>query len=635
MDADMMHDAVRGDVYAAVLAGRTQDMAARPRVQRALEEHTARFDKDLTALRRPEVTAVDSWLAVFRPLMRTYVETARQVTEEAFRDPITATARLGDFEQQFIRMQAENDKLGDQLIRQAKDVETRSAEVFSTSRAISVLALLGLLFVTVGVSRIVGRRVALQVQEIAQRVGQLHDQSVKSLGSAIAGMAKGDLSRIVVTNIEPLPISTDDELGALARSVNGIVVQSQDTVAAFDQARTTIAALVDETRRLAIAGKHGELSERGNASRFEGSYREVVEGINDTLDAVVAPVYEAAAVLEQLSKRDLTMRVAGKYAGDHAMIQGAVNEALDKLSKALGAVATSAREVAVSSEEIGAASRELAHGAADQAAALEEVASSTRELAVMTKRNASNAAEGRALSEAARASTAEGVEEVRRLAAAIARIRTSAEDTAKIVKTIDEIAFQTNLLALNAAVEAARAGDSGRGFAVVADEVRNLAMRSADAARTSATLIAESVKSTEAGVAINNEVLARLSEIDQRVNRVGQVVGEIAIASDEQARGVELIDRTLDTMSRQTQEVAASADESERTAQGLGAQSQLLSELVGEFSLGANVPVAYVPPTPRQAPRAPLARPRPPKPLGARKPEPPPMTEKESAAFDF
>jgi peptidyl-tRNA hydrolase len=177
------------------------------------------------------------------------------------------------------------------------------------------------------------------------------------------------------------------------------------------------------------------------------------------------------------------------------------------------------------------------------------------------------------------------VGEAKRLAEAIARIKSSSEATAKIVKTIDEIAFQTNLLALNAAVEAARAGDSGKGFAVVADEVRSLAMRSADAARNTAQLIDESVKSTEQGVALNAKVLTQLGEIDDRVSRVGQVVGEIAAASDEQARGVELIDRALDEMSQRTQAVAASADESEGASRNLLEQSDTLRALVGEFKL--------------------------------------------------
>ncbi len=634
MDADMMHDAIRGDAYGAVLAARTQDLAAEPRFREAIADHIARFKEDVDSLARTNPLVVDTDLKAMVAAARTYSTSATRVVEEAFKDPATATARLDDLERQYQHLLELNDRLGEHIMRDVKDVQSRAASVYANSRVISLVALLAFVSLSLGLNGYVGRRVTMHIREAAQRVDQLHQQCILSLGQAMAGMARGDLSHRVQVNVEQMRDSSDDELGRLTRGVNAIVGQSRDTVAAFDQARSTIVTLVEETRRLAHAGQRGQLLERGEPARFEGSFRDAVTGINDTLNALLAPVYEASQVLDQLAQRDLTARVKGRYEGDHATIQRALNEALDNLAGALSAVATSAQAVAVSSEEIGAASRELASGAADQAAALEEVAGSTREMAIMTKRNASNAVEGRALADAARASTAEGVEEVQRLAAAIARIRTSAEDTAKIVKTIDEIAFQTNLLALNAAVEAARAGDSGRGFAVVADEVRNLAMRSAEAARTSAQLIEESVKSTEAGVAINNQVLARLAEIDQRVNRVGQVVTEIAGASGEQARGVEIIDRTLDTMSRRTQEVAASADESERTAQSLGAQSQLLAELVAEFRLGDSVPraTAHAAPTPSLPPAAPRPELRP---LGARRQHPPSLSEVGSEAFEF
>src|SRR5207244_6281044 len=143
------------------------------------------------------------------------------------------------------------------------------------------------------------------------------------------------------------------------------------------------------------------------------------------------------------------------------------------------------------------------------------------------------------LSEGARASANKGMGSMKRLSQAMDKIKSSGDATAKSVKTIDEIACQTNLLALDAAVEAARAGDAGKGFAVVAEEVRNLAMRSAEAAKNTANLIEESVKNVEGGVALNQEVLSNLQEINGQIEKVSEVVAEIAAASDQQSQGVE------------------------------------------------------------------------------------------------
>src|SRR5207244_2344599 len=152
------------------------------------------------------------------------------------------------------------------------------------------------------------------------------------------------------------------------------------------------------------------------------------------------------------------------------------------------------------------------------------------------------------LSEGARASANKGMGSMKRLSQAMDKIKSSGDATAKIVKTIDEIAFQTNLLALNAAVEAARAGDAGKGFAVVAEEVRNLAMRSADAAKNTANLIEESVKNAEGGVSLNEEVSRNFVEIQEQAKKVNEVMSEIAAASDQQAQGVSQVSTAIEQM---------------------------------------------------------------------------------------
>ncbi len=176
-----------------------------------------------------------------------------------------------------------------------------------------------------------------------------------------------------------------------------------------------------------------------------------------------------------------------------------------------------------------------------------------------------------------------------RMAASIAEIKESADATAKIVKTIDDIAFQTNLLALNAAVEAARAGDAGKGFAVVAEEVRNLAQRSAEAAKTTANLIGESVKKSEAGVQITNEMSEIFTEINDGSSKVSDLIREIAVSSKQQFSGIEQVNSALTNLDKLTQETAANSEESASASEELNAQASSLASAVAEFNLRRDV----------------------------------------------
>ncbi|MHB1224431.1 MAG: methyl-accepting chemotaxis protein [Gemmatimonadaceae bacterium] len=353
------------------------------------------------------------------------------------------------------------------------------------------------------------------------------------------------------------------------------------------------AELIDTVGGITRGALEGELTTRGDAARFQGSYRELVEGVNRTLDAVVQPIDEATRVLEQLAARDLTVRMTGSYKGDHAKIKDALNSAAQNLDIALGDVWATAEQVAAASGQIGTGSHALAEGANSQASTLQEVSSSLQELTSRTRQNAGNAQTARSLADEARTSAETGTASMGRLQDAMGRIKQSSDATAKIVKTIDEIAFQTNLLALNAAVEAARAGEAGRGFAVVAEEVRALALRSAEAAKNTAALIEEAVQNAEGGVVINSEVLRQLGDINSRISKVREVMGEIAGASEEQSSGVEQITIAVEQMNGVTQQVAANSQESAATAQQLAGQADMLRQTLAGFCIseeGASEP---------------------------------------------
>ena len=253
------------------------------------------------------------------------------------------------------------------------------------------------------------------------------------------------------------------------------------------------------------------------------------------------------------------------------------------LNRIVAALTEGAEQVASASGQVSSASQSLAEGATEQAAGLEETSSSLEEMSSMTKQNADNAQQANTLAGEARKAADNGMHSMTRMNEAINEIQKSSDETAKIIKVIDEIAFQTNLLALNAAVEAARAGEAGKGFAVVAEEVRNLAMRSAEAAKNTANMIEESVKNSKNGVDIATEVGKVLEEIVQRIGKTTDLVGEIAAASGEQAQGIDQVNQAVAQMDKVTQQNAANAEESASASEELNAQAESMQEVVGEL----------------------------------------------------
>ena len=242
-----------------------------------------------------------------------------------------------------------------------------------------------------------------------------------------------------------------------------------------------------------------------------------------------------------------------------------------------------AQQVASASGQLSSASQSMAEGASEQAASLEETSSSMEELSSMTRHNADNANQARALMETTSEIVRQSDQSMRQMSAAMREIATSGQEIGKIIKTIDEIAFQTNLLALNAAVEAARAGEAGSGFAVVADEVRNLAMRAAEAAKNTAGLIEGTIVKIGQGTDIANQVDQAFRQLAESSSKVGELINEIAAASQEQADGIVQVNQAITQMDQVVQKNAANAEESAASSEELSGQAEQLYTMAEEL----------------------------------------------------
>lgn len=308
----------------------------------------------------------------------------------------------------------------------------------------------------------------------------------------------------------------------------------------IEQVRSNLKALNADANMLAEAAKEGRISVRADASKHPGDFSQIVDGINNTLDLIVEPII-------------------------------AVKEAVETITTAANEISSGNTDLSVRTEQ--------------QASSLEKTASSMDELATTVKQNAENAREANQLALTASGVAVKGGEVVSEVVTTMSAINESARKIEDIISVIDGIAFQTNILALNAAVEAARAGEQGRGFAVVAGEVGSLAKRSASAAKEIKELIIDSVQKTTEGTKLVENAGATMQEVVTSVQRVSDIISEIAEASNEQTAGIDQVNLAVSSMDETTQQNAALVEEAAAAAESLVEQANELSNVVSQFKV--------------------------------------------------
>jgi methyl-accepting chemotaxis protein len=419
--------------------------------------------------------------------------------------------------------------------------------------------------IVIGAFEIVTDQTAIKkAGRVAQKVAGYQAAETQKLAEGLGKLAQGN------TNFK-LEIGAGDIDTEEVRKTFELLVNSVNTCVGV------VNALVADANLLSKAAVEGQLATRADATKHQGDFRKIVEGVNNTLDSVIGPLNVAADYVDRISKGDIPAKITDNYTGDFNDIKNNLNMMVENFTKFAMDVQTAADQVAAGSQQVSAGTQQLSEGATEQAASVEEVSSSMEQMGANIKQNADNAQQTQKIAVKSSDDAQKGGKAVEETVKAMKEI-------AGKISIIEEIARQTNLLALNAAIEAARAGEHGKGFAVVASEVRKLAERSQEAAGEIGQLSSTSVQIAE-------EAGAKLAKLVPDIQKTSELVQEITGASKEQDSGVGQINKAIQQLDTVIQQNASAAEEMSSTAEELSAQAEQLQGTVSFFKLdkAANV----------------------------------------------
>ncbi|MDR1736795.1 MAG: methyl-accepting chemotaxis protein [Oscillospiraceae bacterium] len=436
------------------------------------------------------------------------------------------------------------------------------------------------------------RSAALDPMQAAMRTNdQSQALAVATSASALTASVRDNAGQMLQTSV-----TTSDEYIAASNSASSLAVILMIAIAFVAVVISiTLALYISKlisrpllllTSFMKKAGETGDITLSQSDIETIGACAKIRDEIGQCISACAAfvkHVTDASNTLEILSGKDLTVKA--NILSDKDVIGNALGRVVGDLNGMLTEIHSSTAQVASGSKQIADGSQSLAQGSTQQAAAVEQLSSSITEIAQKTKDNADMASKAASLAGTIKTNAEKGSRQMDEMMAAVKEINQASQSINKVIKVIDDIAFQTNILSLNAAVEAARAGQHGKGFAVVAEEVRGLAAKSAEAAKDTEGLIANSMAKAELGSRIANDTAASLADIVSGINESSQIVTEIAKSSEEQSLGIAQINRGIDQVAQVVQQNSATAEESAAAAEEMSGQSAMLEELISQFKL--------------------------------------------------
>ncbi len=472
--------------------------------------------------------------------------------------------------------------------------------------------------------------VSVQVEDIGNFEARLDAREYVGAYGQVATSFNKLLNGLISDTVDALNAVQAYAAGDFTVTVKRHIGKKAILTEAFDQLQQNLMVVAADIQQLADAAAEGKLNSRIDATKYANSWADIAHGLNNLLEGIVGPISETIAVVEAMSKGDLSNHMKGNYKGAYDKLKQELNKTLNTLSSYVGDISNTLQQMGqknlnvsvsmdyagdfapikqamayiidafngilhdihISSEQVAAGARQisessmtLASGAAEQAMAVDQLLATLGGITAQTKQNAEDAKAANDLALQTKENAAVGNEEMHGMLVAMEEINAASVNISKIIKVIDDIAFQTNLLALNAAVEAARAGQHGKGFAVVAEEVRSLAARSKNAAQETTALIQGSVEKVNEGAKIANQTADTLNAIVGQISEISQLVGGVAEASSAQEAEIAMINDGIDKIAAVTQTNTATSEEEAAAAQQLTSQAELSNNMVAQFKL--------------------------------------------------